>query len=133
MPMHTSLSWQNLPLPGSGTALSITPIAGMHPRKTGGFPAPSVIQVGRETQNRASTAGQGVHTRQQAKQTPAPPTHPLSVLLTQEAWCEWLARVDSLGRAGAVEGPQLGHKPLLLGAGRRSGLCCVHLNCSASH
>lgn len=95
MPIHTSPSWQNLPLPGSGTALSITPIAGMHAKRKGGFPALSVIQVGRETQERASTAGQGVHTRQQAKQIPVPPTHPPSVLLTQEAWCEWSARVDS--------------------------------------
>lgn len=86
MPVHTSPSWQNLPLPGSDIALSITSIAGIHPSRKGALPAPSVIQRRRETQNRASTAGQGVHTRQQAKHSPAPTDG--QSLLTQEAWHE---------------------------------------------
>lgn len=43
MPSHTSPSWQNSPCPAQ--ALPITPIAGMHPRRKEGLPAPSVVQV----------------------------------------------------------------------------------------
>lgn len=107
-------------------------------RRKGGFSAFSVVQVGREMQNRVPLLDkESPPGSRQTGPLHDPPT-PYQAWELERAGLsvsdQTVIQVQQgKGCGRATLGPQPGHKALLLGAGRRPGLRHFHLNCSVSH